>query len=97
MLQRDGGGARGVTEQELEALLTTVTPERVRQLAQEIEAEQPKVNRGTAPLFEVLAALTADLPIGEASERSPVEMRLRKAVIAAVEQVDGMVFVEGDG
>ena len=86
-----------MTEQELAALLATVTPERVRRLAQEIEAEQPKVNRGTAPLFEILAALTADLPIGEASERSPLEMQLRKAVIAAAEQIDGMMFVEGDG
>ncbi len=86
-----------MTEEELETLLATVTPERVRQLAQEIEREQPKANRGTAPLFEILAALTVDLPISEASERSPVEMRLRKAVIAAVEQIDSMMFVEGDG
>ncbi|KPL21465.1 MAG: hypothetical protein AMJ93_09520 [Anaerolineae bacterium SM23_84] len=86
-----------MTEEELETLLATVTPERIRQLAQEIEAEQPRANRGTAPLFEVLAALTADLPIGAAAERSPVELRLRKAVIAAVEQIDSLMFVEGDG
>ena len=86
-----------MNEHELEALAATVTPERVRQLAIEIEAQQPKVNRGTAPLFEVLDAFTADLPISEASERSPVEIRLRQAVIAAVAQIDGMTFVEGDG
>jgi hypothetical protein len=86
-----------MTEQELDALVATVTPERVRQLAVDIEAEQPKVNRGTAPLFEFLEALTAHLPFSEASERSPVEMRLRKAVIDAVAQIDGMSFVEGDG
>jgi len=86
-----------MNEEELDALVAAVTPERVRHLALEIEAEQPEVNRGTAPLFEILAALTADLPITEASERSPVEMRLRKAVINAVAQIDGMTFVEGDG
>jgi hypothetical protein len=86
-----------MNEEEIEALVATVTPERIRQLALEIEAQQPKVNRGTAPLHEILAALTVDLPIAEASERSPVEMRLRKAIIAAVSQIEGMTFVEGDG
>ena len=86
-----------MTEQELNALLATVTPKRVHQLALEIESQQPEVNRGTAPLFELLEAFTADLPLSEASELSPVEMRLRGAVIDAVAQIDGMTFVEGDG
>lgn len=86
-----------MNEQELNALVATVTPERVRQLALEVEARQPKVNRGTAPLFEILEELTIDLPLTAASERSPVEMRLREAVIAAVAQINGMTFVEGDG
>jgi hypothetical protein len=86
-----------MNEQELNVLVATATPERVRQLALEIETQQPKSNRGTAPLWEILEALTIDLPITEAGERSPVEMRLREAVIAAVAQIDGMTFVEGDG
>jgi hypothetical protein len=86
-----------MNEQELEALVATVTPQRVRQLALEIEPQQPKPNRGTAPLFEILEQLTIDLPLTAASERSPVEMRLREAVISAVAQIDGMIFVEGDG
>jgi hypothetical protein len=86
-----------MNEQQLNALVATVTPQRVRQLALEMETQQPKVNRGTAPLWEILEALTIDLPITEAGERSPVEMRLREAVIAAVAQIDGMTFVEGDG
>ena len=86
-----------MNEQEIEALVTSVTPARVRHLALEIEAQQPKPNRGTAPLHEIMAALTIDLPISAASERSPLEMRLRKAVIAAAAQIEGMTFVEGDG
>jgi hypothetical protein len=84
-------------EHDLEALLASVTPERVRQLALQVEARQPKVNRGTAPLFEILEELTMDLPLTTASERSPVEMRLREAVINSVAQIEGMTFVEGDG
>jgi len=83
--------------QELETLAATATPDRVRQWALELEPQQPKVNHGTVPLYEILDALTADLPITEASERSPVEMRLRQAVITVVQQIDGMTFVEGDG
>jgi len=86
-----------MNEQELEAFLATVTPERVRKLVLKLEPKQPKVNRGTVPLYELLDALTIDLPITEAAERSPVEMRLRQTVIAAVEQIEGMTFVEGDG
>ncbi len=84
-------------EKEIEKLLASVTPERVRQLAQEIEARQPKVNRGTAPLFEILEELTMDLPLEAASDRSPVEMRLREAVIKAVALIEGMTFIVGDG
>lgn len=83
--------------EELDQFVATITPDRVTQLAWQIEARQPKVNRGTAPLWEFLEELTLDLPLGTASERSPVEMRLRQAVIQAVSQTEGMTFVEGDG
>ena len=86
-----------MNERELDALVATVTPERVRQLALELEPQQPESNRGTVPLYALLEALTAGLPVRDASEQSPVDMRLRKAVIAAVGQIAGMTFVEGDG
>ena len=84
-------------EHELDVLVATVTPEYVHQLAQKLESQQPAVNRGTVPLYEVLDALTVDLPLRSAAERSPVEMRLRKVVIAAAGQIEGLTFVEGDG
>ena len=86
-----------MNEHELDTLVATVTPERVHQLAQKLESQQPAVNPGTVPLYEVLDALTVDLPLRSAAERSPVEMRLRKAVIAAAGQIEGLTFVEGDG
>ena len=86
-----------MNEHELDVLVATVTPERVHQLVLELEPHQPEVNRGTVPLYEVLDALTVDLPLRTAAERSPIEMRLRKAVIAVVGQVEGLTFVEGDG
>jgi hypothetical protein len=84
-------------EKEIESLVASVTPERIRRLALEVEARQPKINRGTAPLFEVLDELTLDLPLRAASERSSLEVRLRAAVLQAVAQIEGLTFVEGDG
>lgn len=84
-------------EAQLAALVATVTPERVRQMVLEFEPQQPKASRGTVPLYELLDAFSAGLPLSEASEQSPVDARLRTAIMAAVAQIDGMTFVEGDG
>ncbi|MBC7233541.1 MAG: hypothetical protein H5T68_09925 [Chloroflexi bacterium] len=86
-----------MNEQELEQFLATITPERIRQLVLELEPQQPKADRGTVPLWQILEELTKDLPITEAADQSPVEMRLRKAIIDAVGQIEGLTFVEGDG
>jgi hypothetical protein len=86
-----------MNEQELEALVASITPERVKQWVLELDPRQPAANRGTVPLFEILEMLTADLPLADAAEKSPVEMRLRRAIINAVGQIEGMVFVETDG
>ena len=86
-----------MNEQELESLVASVTPERVKQWVLELEPQQPAANRGTVPLFEILEILTAGLPLADAAEKSPVEMRLRRAVIDAVSQVEGLTFVETDG
>jgi hypothetical protein len=86
-----------LNEQELEALVASVTPERVKQWILELEPQQLEAGRGTVPLFEILEILTAGLPLADAAEKSPVEVRLRRAVIAAVSQIEEMTFVETDG
>ena len=85
-----------MNKQELEALLATITSDRVRQLVLELEPQQAKANRGTVPLYEVLEALSQDQPVYQGSERFRIEVGLKKAVIAALDQVEGMTFVEGD-
>jgi hypothetical protein len=86
-----------VNEQELSALVAHVTPQRVRELVLQIESRQPASNRGTAPVYELLDAFSSGLAISAAAEQSPVDMALRRAIIAAVSQIEGMTFVEGDG
>jgi hypothetical protein len=81
----------------VEALVASITPQRVEELAWLVESRQPAVNRGTAPLHELLEELTLDLPLSAAAQRSSVEMRLRQAIVQAVAQIEGMTFIEGDG
>jgi len=86
-----------VNEQELSALVAQVTPQRVRELVLQIESRQPASNRGTAPVYELLDAFSSGLPISAAAEQSPIDMALRRAIMSAVSQIEGMTFVEGDG
>lgn len=86
-----------MTDEEMQAIVATVTPERVRQLVLELEPEQPEANRGTVPLFELLEAFSQAAPGIQPAEQSRLDALLRSAIIAAVNQVEGMSFVEGDG
>ena len=86
-----------MNQQEMEALVATVTPERVRQLVLELEPQQPKVSRGTVPLFEMLDEISQASPGIQVGEQALLDALLRKVIMAAVGQIDGMNFVEGDG
>lgn len=86
-----------MTEEEMEALAATVTPERVRQLVLELEPQQPQAHRGTVPLFELLEAFSRAAPGISIEEQVRLDVRLRRAIMAAVAQLDQMRFVEGDG
>jgi hypothetical protein len=86
-----------MNEQELDALAATVTPQRVQKLVVELETLQPKVNRGTVPLYALLDALTAGLPLHDAATGSQVDMRLRRAILAALRELPSLTFHEGDG
>ena len=85
-----------MNKQDLKALLDTITSDRVRQLVLELEPQQTEANRGTVPLYEVLEAISQGQPVRQAPERFQIEVSLRRAVIAALDQVDGMTFIEGD-
>ena len=95
-----------MNEQELQQLVASVTPERVRDLVLQFEPKQPAPNRGTVPVYLLLdefgRGLPLDefgrgLPLADAAEGVEVDMRLRPAIMAAVSQIPGMTFMEGDG
>ena len=86
-----------VTEQEIEALEARITPEWVQSTVFALEPKQPDSNRGSVPCYELLDILTKGLPFSAASESSPVEVRLRRAIIDAVSKTHDLTFVESDG
>jgi hypothetical protein len=86
-----------MNQEQLEAIAATATPERVRQLVLELEPEQPEADRGTVPLFELLEAFSQAAPGIQPAEQSLLDGLLRRAIMAAVKPMGGMMFVEGDG
>lgn len=85
-----------MTREEMEALVATVTPERLRQLVLELEPQQPEPNRGTVPLFELLEAFSQAAPGMQPADQGRLDTLLRRAIIAVVEPMGDMQFVEGD-
>ena len=86
-----------MNQEEMQAFVATVTPERVRQLVLELEPQQPKASRGTVPLYEMLEVLSQAVPSIQVGEQTLLDALLRPVIMAAVGQIDGMNFVEGDG
>ena len=86
-----------MNQEEMQAFVATVTPERVRQLVLELEPQQPKASRGTVPLYEMLEVLSQAVPSIQVGEQSLLDALLRQVIMAAVGQIEGMSFVEGDG
>jgi len=86
-----------MNKEEMEAFVATVTPERVRQLVLEQEPQQPKASRGTVPLYEMLEVLSQTVPSITVGEQSLLDALLRKVIMTAVNQIEGMTFIEGDG
>lgn len=80
----------------MEALVAKVTPERLRQLALELEPLQPEPNRGTVPLYELLEAFSQGAPGIQPAEQGRLDKLLRRAIMTVVEPMGDMVFVEGD-
>jgi hypothetical protein len=81
---------------EMEAFAATVTPERLRELVLRLEPQQPQVSRGTVPLYVLLEELCQALPGIKVTEQARLDVLLRQSIMAAVEKIEGMTFVEGD-
>jgi hypothetical protein len=86
-----------MNQEEMQAFVATVTPERVRQMVLDLEPQQPKASRGTVPLYEMLEVLSQAVPSIQVGEQALLDALLRPVIMAAANQIEGMSFVEGDG
>jgi len=89
---KDVMGANEVIDQILGSLSPSVLRERVTRLAD----LQPRNARSDVSLLTLMTALTEGEDLGAGSEAWSAQLRLRRAIIETISQVDGMCFVEGD-
>jgi len=81
-------------ESEMESLTCSITPEKVERLVREIEANQPKVNRGSVAIGKIVDRLLAGKSL-TVEERSALEPRLIQAIMHAIEQSPILGFADG--
>ncbi len=83
-----------MTEGELNQLVATVTPERLRVLGRTMEDVLHLRGRTGVPLVSLLRALTAGADVGAGAEYRHVMARLTEAIRAVVQQMPDARFVE---
>jgi len=83
-----------MTEEELNELVASVTPERLRALGQTLEDTFHLRRRTGVPVVSLLRALTAGADVGAGAEYRHVMARLTEAIRFAVQQMPDARFVE---
>lgn len=83
-----------MTEEELSQLVASVTPERLRALAQMVEGTLPIGRRTAVPVGTLLRALTAGADISVGTEYRQVMARLTEAIRSAVQHMPDARYVE---
>ena len=82
--------------EKLDRVLAALTPERLREIILAIASEQAPADRAGVALTPIIEALTGGNALGTGSEGWGAYLKLKEAIIQAVDQVAGMRYVEGD-
>jgi hypothetical protein len=77
-------------------ILSEARPETLATLIQGLAAQRPRGDRSGVSLPDVVNALIGGRDVGVGAEAWQFQLRLKEAIRAAVDQVPGMRFVEGD-
>lgn len=83
-----------MTEEELDQLVASVTPERLRALALTVKGTFPIGKRTAVPVEALLRALAAESQISVGGEYRQVMARLNGAIRLAVQQMPDARYVE---
>ncbi len=83
-----------MNQSELDQFLTTITPEKVRQVAIALWKERRRKELCAVALYRVVQALVTGVSSPELPGYWPMWAAVREAVVAAVRQVNDMTYVE---
>ena len=78
----------------LDEMLSTLTPERLRQLITQMADQQPPGERAGVDVNSIVGRLITECGIGPGSERSRAYSRLVEALKANVALIGGIKYVE---
>jgi len=77
-------------------LLRWVTPENMEHLLGKLIEEDPDKGASGISLPTIVDALTEGMDLGSPAEAWSTQLKLKQAIMAAVAQLPGMTYVEGD-
>ncbi|MCD6520152.1 MAG: hypothetical protein J7M05_09555 [Anaerolineae bacterium] len=80
----------------LESILQNLDAEHLKRVILRLSANLPSEDRSTVSLPAIIDALTEGQGLGPGREGWQAQLRLREAIIKLVEEIPGMLFVEGD-
>jgi hypothetical protein len=84
-----------MTQEELDKLVASVTPERLHALALTVWGVFQHRGRTAVPVLALVEGLMAGLGTGEGPEKRQVMLRLRHAILATVQQMPGSSHFPG--
>jgi hypothetical protein len=84
-----------VTQEELDKVVASVTPERLRALALTVRGTFRHRGRTIVQVMALIDGLTAGMDRGEGLECQQVLGRLRRAIEAAVQQMPDATYLPG--
>ena len=84
-----------MTQEELDELVASVTPERLRALALTVWGTFRRRGRTAVPVMALVEGLMAGLDTGEGPERRQVMADLYHALLATVQQMPDAMYVPG--
>ena len=83
-------------QEPLDRILAKVTPEHLQEIILGIANAQTAKDRSTVSFFPVLDALAAGQDLGSGAEAWSAQVKIKRAIIKALDQIPEMRYIEGD-
>ncbi len=80
----------------LDRVLSELTPSHLRQVILDMAEEHRVEGSAAVPLFSIVDGLVGKRDLGSGAERWRARMKIKRTVITMLDQISGMLYVEGD-